>query len=191
VGINQGTPLRALDIKQSSDAVENGIGVANSGLTKRVNLWMSGDVGILQTAAGGASDLLSLRGKLYSNQAYSTTVGGTNRDLYIDSAGLIGYVSSVRESKMNITDIDDTSWIYNLKPKSFFYRKKNNEGNYTDETDGERKDGLIAEEVVDIHPELTYQDEDGTLRGVNYSQLIVPLLNEIQRLRKELDELKK
>lgn len=52
------------------------------------------------------------------------------------------------------------------------------------------KDGLIAEEVVDIHPELTYKDEDGTLRGVNYSQLIVPLLNEIQKLRKELDEVK-
>lgn len=70
------------------------------------------------------------------------------------------------------------------------YRKKDDECNYTDEHDGERKDGLIAEEVVDIHPELTYKDEDGTLRGVNYSQLIIPLLNEIQKLRKELDELK-
>jgi hypothetical protein len=190
VGVRTSTPVRTLDVLQEIDAVESGIGVQNSAQSKRVNLWINGLIGILQCGGGTASDELSLRGKITCNQTYGITVGATNRDLYIDNTGLIGYVVSILESKKDITDIDDTSWIYQLKPKSFYYRKKDDRDKYTDETDGTRKDGLIAEEVIGVHPELTYQDEDGTLCGVNYSQLIVPLLNEIQKLRKELDELK-
>jgi hypothetical protein len=116
---------------------------------------------------------------------YSQTVGGTNRDVYVDNTGLIGYVSSLRETKTQIQDMPDCSWLYALNPVTFFYRAKDKDGNLTDEKDGELAYGLIAEDVETVNPDLCYYDiVDGKkeLRGINYSKLIVPLLKEIKRL---------
>lgn len=124
---------------------------------------------------------------------YAKTVGATNRDLYVDNNGNFGYVSSIEASKMNISNIGDTSWIYSLAPKTFQYRKKDNEGNYLEEPDGNFTDGLIAEDVAIIKPDICYfdQTEEGQkLVGINYSQLIVPLLKEIQNLKAEIELLK-
>lgn len=116
---------------------------------------------------------------------YSQTVGGTNRDVYVDNTGLIGYVSSLRETKMQIAEMPDCSWLYALNPVTFFYRAKDKDGNLTDEKDGELAYGLIAEDVEIVNPDLCYYDiVDGKkeLRGINYSKLIVPLLKELKRL---------
>jgi len=124
-------------------------------------------------------------GKLYAYSTYETTVGGTNRDLFIDSGGLIGYVSSIRASKTNIAAIDDVSWLRDLTPVSFHYRKRNEDGTYSDEPDGTLDYGLIAEEVEPVAPELCFYDVvDGEpqLRGVHYSKLITPMLRYIQQL---------
>ena len=127
-------------------------------------------------------------------EVYNSTVGGTNRDLYIDNTGLIGYVSSIRASKKNITTLDSASWLNKLSPVTFNYRKKDKEGNYTDDSYSELEYGLIAEEVEKVNPELVFYDVDSTgkklLRGVSYSKLIIPTLKEVQRLRTENDKLK-
>ena len=70
---------------------------------------------------------------------YSTAVGSTNRDLFIDDTGLIGYVSSTKEVKTNIVDAtkEDTAWLYKLRPRKFDRK----DGSATGEL------GLIAEEV--------------------------------------------
>jgi hypothetical protein len=143
------------------------------------------------TNGGGASGTPTERmrigndGKVTFANVYDTTVGGTNRDLFIDSTGLIGYVSSVRESKTDIASLDDVSWLSALSPVSYRYRKRNADGTYSDEADGVTDYGLIAEDVEAVKPELCfYDDVDGEpqLRGVTYSKLITPMLRYIQQL---------
>jgi hypothetical protein len=124
---------------------------------------------------------------------YNNTVGATNRDVYVDSGGLLGYVSSIRESKTGIESLNDVSWLSSLNPVSYFYRKRDNDGNYTEELDGTKDYGLIAEEVEQIAPELCFYDivdDEPQLRGVTYSKLITPMLKYIQVLQQEVNELK-
>ena len=99
---------------------------------------------------------------------------GTDGRLYRDSSSL--------RYKNNITDIEiDTSNIYKLHPVSF---------NSLDSSDTRRHIGLLAEEVVDIIPEVV-----GYSRGkpdyINYDRLIVPLISEIKKLKQEVEELKR
>jgi hypothetical protein len=123
---------------------------------------------------------------------YSATVGGTNRDVYVDSTGLIGYVSSTRASKLNIQAISDVSWIHQLSPVTFYYRAKDKDGNLLDEADGPIAYGLIAEDVEGINSDLCYYDEinnNQVLKGINYSKLVIPLLKEVQDLRLKMQTL--
>lgn len=124
---------------------------------------------------------------------YNTTVGATNRDVFVDNTGVVGYVASIREAKTNIQDLTDTSWLHQLNPVTFHYRKKDEEGNYTDETDGDIQYGMIAEDVEQVRPDLCFYDEvDGEqeLRGIQYSKLVPAMLKEIQKLRAEIEALK-
>ena len=137
---------------------------------------------------------LSAAGAVTALGVYNNTVGATNRDVFVDNTGLIGYVSSIRASKTNIVEITDTSWIYDLQPVSFNYRKRDEEGAYTEEAETPREYGLIAEDVEVINPELVFYDETlkgPELRGVSYSKLIIPMLAELQALRLRVAELEK
>jgi len=140
----------------------------------------------LSLFAGGSARLTcGITGNITAAGVYAATVGATNRDVYVDDTGLLGYVSSVRASKTNISELSDTSWVYNLRPVSFNYRKRNADGAYTDEAEAPLEFGLIAEEVEAVNPELVFYDqtENGPeLRGVSYSKLIVPLLAEVKAL---------
>jgi hypothetical protein len=53
--------------------------------------------------------------------------------------------------------------------------------------------GLIAEDVAEVYPELAIlkdEDDQKIVRNVDYEKLSIVLLSEVQKLRKELDELK-
>jgi len=133
---------------------------------------------------------------------------------------VFGYVSSVRVSKMNIVDIADTSWLYDINVREFNYRKKatelvavlDKEGNpvldeedneifeeelldtYSDEIDGDVQFGAIYEEVKGKIPDtILYEDttNEGTVipRGINYSRLIMPTINEVQKLNTRVNTL--
>ncbi|MEO9474118.1 MAG: tail fiber domain-containing protein [Cyclobacteriaceae bacterium] len=132
-------------------------------------------------------------GTILSSPTYSSTVGGTNRDLYIDNTGLIGYVSSIAASKTNIDSLQNVDWLLDLNPVEFNYRKKNSTGDYTDEYYDELEYGLIAEEVEQVNDELVFYDVDSTgtqeLRGVSYSKLVVPLLKLVQEQQAQIEAL--
>jgi hypothetical protein len=119
-------------------------------------------------------------GSLFLPEVYADTVT-SSRDLEIQSDGKIGYVSSNLASKTNISNIQNSDWLYYLNPVSFEYRKEV-DGGYTDESEGIKNFGLIAEEVNTILQNnsvseyLLYKDEEGNLEGVNYKGLIIPLL---------------
>ena len=151
-------------------------------------------------ASGNSTTALTLNSsqQMVALPTYSVTVGATNRDLYIDNTGLIGYVSSLRASKTEIDPITDTSWLHALTPVSFKYRKKAEDGSYTNEIDGDIQYGMIAEDVAAVRPDLCFYDdvaaEDGTVtrevRGIQYSKLVPVMLKEIQSIRAEVNAMR-
>jgi hypothetical protein len=124
---------------------------------------------------GTSSTLMVINGIVYN-----TTVGATNRDLYIDNTGIIGYLSSSKRYKDNIQDMEDISWLYELRPVNFTYK---NDG-------GKAKQyGLIAEEVEEVNPFFVSYDEEGLPETVSYSALVTPLLEAVQTQKQQLDAL--
>lgn len=93
--------------------------------------------------------------------------------------------SSSRRFKNTITEDFDSSILYQLKPVSYYY----NEDMYFG-TD--KRYGFIAEDVYQIAPELVEKDsKDSSLcNAIYYNSIISLAVAEIQKLRKELDELK-
>ena len=108
---------------------------------------------------------------------YGDAVGATNRDLYVDNAGKIGYVVSALANKQNIYDMEDISWLYRLNPVN--YEQKG----YA----GIKQYGLIAEEVAKVNNSLVSYDEQGRPVTVSYSTLITPLLKAIQEHKVKID----
>ena len=124
---------------------------------------------------------------------YGNTVSGGTRSLYIDNSYALGGISSIRASKTNIESITNNDWIYQLEPVTFNYRKKDEEGNYTEEYFDEITYGLIAEDTAPIADFLiNYNDkEDGTkeMVGIEYMRLITPMLKAIQELNAKVTAL--
>lgn len=159
----------------------------------------SGETISFRIANNNGLILTSSRG-VQMPEVYSDTVGATNRDLYIDSSGNIGYVSSSERYKENIENLTGSDRIYKLRPVTYDRKDGSNNGEV----------GLIAEEVAKVFPEAVsnktiryyrYDDTRGQVldhvettqipETVNYERLIVPLLKEVQELRKEIEQLKK
>jgi len=122
-------------------------------------------------------------------EVYNTVTSGTTRTLFIGNGTYsIGGVSSIKASKKNIKEFD-SKWIYDLKPIEFNYRKKDENGSYTEEIFEEVNYGLIAEDTQPIADFLINYDEneDGKkMVGIEYSRLITPMLKAIQELNEKL-----
>jgi hypothetical protein len=73
------------------------------------------------------------------------------------------------------------SWVQQLNPVTFNYRKKDEDGNFTDEFETENQFGLIAEDVESIAPDLCIY-VNGKLQGVHYDRMVAPLIKAIQEL---------
>jgi trimeric autotransporter adhesin len=79
--------------------------------------------------------------------------------------------------------------LYKLRPVTFTWNKKSAPGlvNAPDT----RQFGLIAEEVAELFPALVNYEKDGTPLNVKYEYLSALLINEVQKLKKEIETLKK
>ena len=129
-----------------------------------------------------------------NSSVYGNTTGGSIRTLYIGNSDyFVGGISSIRASKKNIENISNVDWVYQLNPVTFNYRKKDEEGNYTEETYKDLNYGLIAEDTAPIADFLiNYNNkEDGTkeMVGIEYSRLMIPLLKAIQEQQQLIQEL--
>jgi hypothetical protein len=95
----------------------------------------------------------------------------------IDSARQLGTISSSIKYKENVVDLADARVLDFLRPISFNYK-------------GQTKKtlGLIAEEVEQCYPEMCVYDADGELLTVDYSQLAILLLKEVQLLKKRIEQ---
>ena len=63
--------------------------------------------------------------------------------------------------------------------------------NYINGNDKSTKIGVIAEDLDNCMPELVVKNEYGECEAVRYVDFVVPLVSEVQRLNKEIDEYKK
>lgn len=119
-----------------------------------------------------------------SNSPYNLVRSG--RVMMVDVSGVIGYQSSTRESKTNINNLTDISFLYQLNPVSFNYRKTEEISNtFTDEYNEDLHYGLIADEVEKVNKELVfYNEKDGQkeVAGVEYGKLTAVLIKAIQEL---------
>jgi len=103
-------------------------------------------------------------------------------NLYINNTtGELTKATSSIRYKNNVNSIDDISWLYNLRPVSFYYNEDNtNSLQY----------GLIAEEVDKVNNSLVVYDTDGRPDGVLYNNLISTLVKATQDQKKTIEELK-
>lgn len=108
--------------------------------------------------------------------------GGTHYAL-VDSYGQLsrgGAVASSARFKSAIRDMGGASrGLFSLRPVTFH-------SELPAHRDEERDFGLIAEEVAQVLPELVLYDDAGRPSGVRYNALSPLLLNEVQRLHRQL-----
>ncbi|HEY7169850.1 MAG TPA: tail fiber domain-containing protein [Vicinamibacterales bacterium] len=115
----------------------------------------------------------------------TTTVNANAIPVMIDSAGQLGTVSSSIRFKEDVHDMADASRrLLELRPVTFRYTTPYGDGSKPVQF------GLVAEEVADVFPELAVRNADGRVETVHYEVLNVLLLNELKRLREEVDSLR-
>jgi hypothetical protein len=176
------------------------VGIAGTAGSGRLQVWgedQSGSNFAFNTYNSGGFGLFFVRndGNIRTNAGvYGNTTSGTTRTLYVGSGDYyLGGIASIRKSKKNIENVSNVDWLYQLNPVTFNYRKKDEDGNYTDETYEDLNYGLIAEDTAPIADFLiNYNDkEDGTkeMVGIEYSRLITPLLKAIQELNAKVSAL--
>lgn len=111
-----------------------------------------------------------------------TVDAGTGTAVFVDTNGLLGTVVSSARYKENINDMGSYSNVLlKLRPVTFNYKKH---------SPTIKSVGLIAEEVAVEAPNLVIYDKDGLPETVKYHDLVPMMLNEIIKLRSEIDALK-
>ena len=166
-------------------------------------------VGVLVTVSNSTSNLIlaaqsslgtifkaQANGLVYMPTSYATTITASPRAMYIDSAGKVGTLTSTGRAKTNIVYGINTDWIHDLKTVEFEYRKQSINSTPTNpewlnEGTGEKTLGLIAEDVELVRPDLVIHDEKEPekLLSVEYTFLITPMLNEIQKSKIAIEQL--
>lgn len=76
---------------------------------------------------------------------------------------------------------DTSQRLYELRPVTYQYKQ---------DAAKALEYGLIAEEVDKVYPDLVVHAKDGQAETVQYHKLVPMLLNEIQRLRGDVEKLK-
>ena len=131
----------------------------------------------LQIGSGTGTGTQQLNSAYISGIRLATVTG---TPVLVSSGDQLGIAASSERFKENIKTLKNTN-VLDLRPVSF---------NYKSEPDGPKHFGLIAEEVHEVMPELVVLDDEGAPFTVQYYELPVLLLNEIQKLRNELNDLK-
>ena len=105
---------------------------------------------------------------------YSKDESGNERVHTISGSAL-----SLRSEKENINYLNDVNWIYQLRPVTYYYKR---------DIVKREEWGLIAEDVEEIQPKVALYDMNG-LTGLDYQQLITPMLRAVQIQNEEIQEL--
>jgi hypothetical protein len=109
---------------------------------------------------------------------------GSGIPVIVNSGGRLGTTTSSVRVKEDVRDIGaESDGLMSLRPVAFKYKASHEPGGLT-------QYGLLAEEMAEVYPELVVYDDEGRPQAIR-SQLLDPLLlNEIQKQRREIEDLK-
>jgi len=106
------------------------------------------------------------------------TVSNSAPVLINTSTGQLGTLASSIRYKRDIQPMGTHSHkLLQLRPVIF---------RYTQDAQGERQYGLIAEEVAKVYPELVTRNAQGQVEAIRYQELTPMLLNEVQHQQRQL-----
>jgi hypothetical protein len=152
------------------DGGSNNIDIGNPGL--------AADDGVIRIGNNVAGTL--------TKATYIAAVNGINVSgtaVMVNTSGQLGTTMSSARYKHEIRDMGrDSEVLLALRPVSFKYKPEYDKAQ-------RQQYGLIAEEVVEVAPQLVLYDAEGRLQTVRYDQVNAMLLNEVQKQRRELDAL--
>jgi hypothetical protein len=144
----------------------NNIDIGNSGV--------STDSGIIRIGVNSSKSQTAA----YIAGISSSVVTGAA--VYVTSGGQLGVLASSERYKTAIQPIGYASTrLSQLRPVSFHLKA---------DPKGAVQYGLIAEQVAKIYPELVIRDASGTIQGVRYDELAPMLLNEVQKLSRQVQQ---
>jgi trimeric autotransporter adhesin len=128
----------------------------------------------------GVSGAAGIDDTTWIRNVYASVASG--RAVYVNSDNKIGTLSSSRRYKEDIKPMDKASEaLFALKPVTFCYNR---------EIDRTRalSFGLIAEEVVEISPDLITCDKEGKPETVRYDAVNAMLLNEFLKEHRKVQD---
>ena len=188
VGIGASSPSSLLHLAGGGTGTRGALRISEAGLT---NYW---ELGRDNTVSGDFTINSNATERMRVTTAGAIGVGTTTPGTYkLNVNGTFYSAGSSLEYKTDITTLDiDTNKILELRPVTYQY--KDEYKHLGKELKSGTQIGLIAEEVAEVFPELAMmkEDEDGEtrVRNVDYEKLSILLLSEVQKLRKEVNELK-
>ena len=149
----------------TATAVDNILDGSNSGTAITYAPYSSKGAGHLYTGTTlpSSTNRLNYDGYFYATQIYATSFTA----------------SSDYRLKENIKDWAPQKSILDLQIKEFDF--KDSKSHHI---------GCIAQDLQEICPEIVYEGDDGYL-GIEESKLVYLLLDEVKKLKKEIEELKK
>ena len=101
----------------------------------------------------------------------------------IKANGRLGTQLSSARYKREIEPMGTRSaGVLKLRPVTFAY---------TEDEEGVRQYGLIAEEVATVYPDLVTRTSGGQVEAVRYQELVPMLVNELQRQQQVTDQLQR
>jgi hypothetical protein len=138
----------------------------------------SNNIDIGNQGTGGESNTIRIGDA--QNRAFIAGISGRTASggvqVYINSSGQLGTLTSSERFKQDIKSIDAVSEkLWQLRPVSFRYNEAAENG------DRPLQYGLIAEEVAKVYPELVQFDQEGKPFTVYYHLLTPLLLAELQK----------
>jgi hypothetical protein len=118
-----------------------------------------------------------------ANINFTDVSGGGTDTVTIDlSSGLLGHLTSSRRYKEDIKPMDKASEaLYQLKPVTYRYKKEIGRTQT-------RAFGLIAEDVVEVNPDLVAHNTQGQPESVHYEMVNAMLLNEFLKAHKKVEQ---
>ena len=129
---------------------------------------------------------------LQSNSGQKVGVGTTSPSYRLHVNGTFYAAGSSIDYKQSICQYNTDSCMF-MKLKPVTYQYKDEFKHLGKELKSETQIGLIAEDVAESYPELAIlvnEEDNKVVRNVDYEKLSIILLSELQKLRKEVDELK-
>jgi hypothetical protein len=150
------------------------------------NKWIYTGSGQIRSDAGNAFNAPNMT----ATWSYNTVRWNTNGDL-MRYASLTEMKTDIVEINGVLGYLNERSFLYDLTPRIFHEAEDrvDHEGNPVYTTRGEYGHGFLAEEVLEVAPELAFFDQNGELTSYANDALIPDIVAELQRLMPMIEEL--